>query len=97
MPSFLDKPEIAEFCRQRQVARLSLFGSYLHGEAGNDSDVDLLVEFLPNARVGLFEMVDFENELSDLLGIKVDLVEPRLLKWVIRDRVLQEAQVVFAA
>jgi predicted nucleotidyltransferase len=92
----LPAPEIAEFCRRHHVRKLALFGSVLRGDFGPESDVDVLVEFEPGARVGLrfFEM---EEELSRLLGRKVDLNTPGFLSRQFRDAVLREAEVQYAA
>ncbi len=53
------------------IARLQVFGSVARGEAGPDSDVDLLVDL--SRRIGLFELVDIEHRLADLLSCDVDL------------------------
>jgi predicted nucleotidyltransferase len=65
-----------------------VFGSVARGEAGPDSDVDLLVDLRPN--VGL-EFMILWDELESLLGRSVDLTTPDGLHWYIRDKVLQEA------
>ena len=51
----VDKAQLAEFCRRCQVQELSMFGSAARGEMRPDTDIDLLVEFLPDAEVGLVE------------------------------------------
>jgi len=71
------------------VASLSLFGSVARDEAGTDSDVDLLVEF--TKPVGLFQFIELQQRLEELLGCKVDLGTTRSLKPRIKDHVLQEA------
>ena len=89
----LDQSKIAEFCRERHIRRLSLFGSVLGDDFGPDSDVDVLVEFDPSARVGFFELYDMEQELSGLLGgHKVEMNTPKSLSKYFRDQVLQEAE-----
>jgi hypothetical protein len=88
---------IAELCRRHQVRELAVFGSAARGEARPDSDIDLLVEFYPEARVGLLGFARLMNELSELLGRKVDLVSKPGLKPLIRDAVLAEARVIYAA
>lgn len=88
---------LAEFCRRNQIRRLSLFGSVLREDFGPDSDVDVLVEFEPEARVGFFALVRMEMELSELLGHKVDLNTPGFLSKYFRDQVLEEAEVQYAA
>jgi uncharacterized protein len=93
----LPEAEIAEICRRHHVRELSLFGSAVRGEMRPDSDIDLLVDYLPDARPSLFDLIRMTNELSDLLGRKVDLGVRRALKPRYRDRILAEAQVIYAA
>jgi predicted nucleotidyltransferase len=95
----LDIPqaELAELCRRWHIRRLSLFGSMLRGEGRPDSDVDLLVEFQPDQRVGLIQMARIERELSERIGRKVDLRTPADLSRYFRDEVLREAKVQYAA
>lgn len=61
-------------CESHMVARLEVFGSRADGTARADSDVDLLVEFLPDAKVGLFEMGALQDALEQRLGCRVDLL-----------------------
>jgi uncharacterized protein len=93
----LPEAEIAEICRRYQVRELSLFGSAVRGEMRPDSDIDLLVDYLPGARPSLFDLIGMTNELSDLLGRKVDLGVKRSLKPRYRDHILAEAHVIYAA
>ena len=91
----ISRAELEEFCRSRHIRKLSLFGSTLRGNARPDSDVDLLVEFQPNSRVGLIQMARIERELSELIGRKVDLRTPADLSRYFRDEVLREAEVQY--
>lgn len=87
---------IAALFRQYQVRGLSVFGSALREDFGEHSDIDLLVLFEPGARIG-WEYFRLERELSALAGRKVDLVEKDGLRPLIRDEVLSQAQVLYAA
>ena len=87
---------IAEFCRQNRILRLALFGSVLRDDFRSDSDVDVLVEFEPDARVGL-RFFELEQELTEILGRKVDLSTPGFLSRYFRDEVLAEAEVQYDA
>ena len=89
------KEEIAAFCRRNRIRRLALFGSVLRDDFALDSDVDVLVEFEPGTRVGL-RFFALEQELSELLGRKVDLNTPGFLSKQFRDRVLAEAEALYA-
>jgi len=88
--------EIAAFCRRHRVRRLAFFGSILRADFGPQSDVDVLVEFEPGARTGL-RFFAMEEELSRILGRKVDLNTPGFLGKRFRDRVLAEAEVQYDA
>jgi uncharacterized protein len=85
------------FCRANRIARLSLFGSVLKGQARRDSDVDLLVEFEAGQAPSLLGMARMESELSDMLGQRVDLRTPADLSRYFRQDVLDTAQVQYAA
>ena len=93
----LPEAEIVAICRRYQVRELSLFGSGARGEMRPDSDVDLLVDFLPDARPGLLGVSAMTRELTALLGRRVDLAVKPALKPLIRAEVLAEARLVYAA
>lgn len=93
----LPEAAIAAICRRYHVRELSVFGSAARGQMRPDSDIDLLVEFLPEARPGLLGLSAMMRELSALLGRPVDLAVKPALKPVIRSEVLAEAQVIYAA
>ena len=93
----LPEAAIAEICRRYQVRELSLFGSAARGDMRSDSDIDLLVEFLPEARPGLLGVSAMMRELRALLGRRVDLAVKPALKPFIRPRVLAEARLIYAA
>lgn len=76
--------------KRYSVVYLGIFGSYVRGEQTADSDVDILIEFPPNLRLGLLTFCEIENYLSDQLEIKVDLVEKTALKPQIGQQILQE-------
>lgn len=88
---------LADFCRRHHIRKLSLFGSVLNGTAGENSDIDLLVEFEPGCTPGLIELAAMENELSDVLGRKADMRTPADLGRRFRDEVLRHAEVQYAA
>lgn len=89
--------ELAEFCRRHDIQRLALFGSILRDDFQPDSDIDVLVVFSPDARVGMFGLTRMQAELSQLLGRKVDLNTPGFLSERIRDEVLRDAEVQYVA
>jgi predicted nucleotidyltransferase len=93
----LPEAGIAEICRRHQVKELSLFGSAARGEMRPDSDIDLLVDFLPGARPGLLGVSAMMRELTTLFGRRVDLVVKPALKALIRPRVMADARLIYAA
>jgi predicted nucleotidyltransferase len=84
--------EAAPWLRARGITRLSLFGSMARGEAGLESDVDLLIETESAARLGLFELFDLQEELKAVLGRPVQFafgrtMRPWLREWIEEDRI----------
>jgi len=72
------------------VREIGVFGSYARGEYRKDSDLDILVDFEEDAKMDLIKFVELEDYLSDLLGIKVDLVMKSVLKPRIGKHILKE-------
>jgi len=88
---------LADFCRRHNIHSLAVFGSVLRDDFGPDSDVDVLVEFEPGYCVGLITFAAMENELSDLIGRRVDLNTPAGLSPYFRDDALSEAEIHYVA
>ncbi|NQU65343.1 MAG: nucleotidyltransferase family protein [SAR324 cluster bacterium] len=83
------KGQLPLLSKQYRVKSMSLFGSYVKGHEKSKSDLDILVEY--TEMPGLIKYIELENRLSDLLGIKVDLVIRDSLKPRIAENVLSEA------
>ncbi len=96
LPIRIGEERIAKFCRANQIVRLSLFGFVLRDDFDADSDVDVLVEFAPDALVTLLDMTRMEDELTEMLGRKVDLRTPQELSRYFRSQVLATAVVQYA-
>lgn len=92
----MPKDRIAEFCRRHHIRRLSIFGSALRDDFRQDSDVDVLVEFKPGHVPGL-AFFAMEQELSEILGRKVDLNTLQWLSPRFREKVLAEAEEQYVA
>ena len=94
----IEVPEekIAEICRRYQVREMAVFGSAARGELRADSDIDVLVEFIPEATVG-WDFFRLEEELSELFGRRVDLGTKRSLKPWVKRNVLRDDRVIYAA
>ncbi len=88
--------QLANLCRRYGVTELSVFGSAARGEMREDSDIDLLVEFDPQANIG-WEFFDLELELSTLFARKVDLGTKTSLKPRVRESALRDARIIYAA
>ena len=97
----IPKERIAEFCHRHHIRTLSLFGSVLRDDFGPDSDVDVLVEFEPDTRITLFELVRMEDELKRILGREVDLVDrvqiERSENYLRRKEILTSFETVYAS
>ena len=91
------REEVTAFCRRNRIRWMALFGSVLSDDFGPESDVDVLVEFEPDARVTLLTLSRNQRELSMLFGRPVDFVLRDGLKRRIRNAVLAEAEVIYAA
>lgn len=91
----LNTAAIADYCRRHHIKRLSLFGSVLRSDFGPASDVDVLVEFEPGYVPG-FAFFAMQDELSELVGRKVDLNTPGFLSHYFRDTVINESELVYA-
>jgi len=91
------KRKLDAFCRRHRIKRLGIFGSAARGELGNASDVDLLVEFEKDAHASLFDMVRMQDELSRMLGRKVDLATTAILENPYRRRsILKDLRELYA-
>ena len=97
--ALVSDPEALErICLRHRIHRLSLFGSQLKGGARPDSDVDLLVEFEPDAHPTLLDVAQIEIELSPLVGgRRVDLRTAEDLSHHFRDEVVREARACYVA
>jgi hypothetical protein len=91
----LPKAWLEQFCRNYHIRKLSFFGSVLRDDFKASSDIDLLVEFEAGFKVGLLKMARIENELSEVLGRKVDLRTPGDLSRYFRGEVLESAELAY--
>jgi predicted nucleotidyltransferase len=92
----IDEAKLAEFCKRNHIRKLALFGSVLRDDFTPDSDVDVLVEFTPGHTPG-FAFFSMQEELSQMLGRRVDLNTPGWISRHFRDRVINEAEVHYVA
>ncbi len=83
-----------ELKQNYQVKDIGIFGSYVRGEQKKKSDIDILVEFEESSKISLLDFIGIENYLTDILGVKVDLVEKGTLKPRIGKHGLEEVVTV---
>ena len=92
----IDQTQIKDFCRRNHIRKLAFFGSVLRDDFRPESDVDILVEFEEGHVPGL-SFFALQDELTGLMGRKVDLHTPGFLSRYFREEVLAQAQVQYAA
>ncbi len=97
----MDEDKMTDFCRRWKIQQLAVFGSAVRGDLKGASDIDLLVTFAPQADWTMFDHYRMENELVELLGRDVDLVNVRSLEEnpnpVYRKEILSSARTIYAA
>ena len=93
----IDEVRLAELCRRYNVRELAYFGSAARGQMTADSDIDILVEFLPESGIDLVDYAGLMLDLTQLAGRRVDLVSKKGLKPSIRASILSEARPLYAA
>lgn len=91
----IDASILESICRRYRIRELSLFGSGARGELRADSDLDIMVEFDPTARIGAIQFETLAEELQSLTGRRVDLVTKTGLRPWIRPHVLRDAKVFY--
>lgn len=92
----VDPQRLRQLCERYGVVSLEVFGSHARGEAGPDSDVDLLYVLKPDARLG-FRFFELEDELTELFRRKVDLVARTAVTEHLREEVLTDTQLLYSA
>ena len=97
----IDQDKVADFCRRWKIVKLSFFGSVLRDDFRPDSDIDVLVTFSPDTHWGLFDMVQMQQDLQQVLGRQVDLLSQRGVEssrnYIRREAILSSAEVVYGA
>ncbi len=95
----LPEDKIKDFSDRWKISELALFGSVLRDDFRPDSDIDLLVTFSPDADWSLFDHVQMQQELANILGRRVDLVSKRAIErsqnWIRRREILETAKIIY--
>ena len=89
----IDESKLREACPRYDIAFLGIFGSYARDDFSGKSDLDLLVKF--SKRKSLIELVGIEQELSEFLGVKVDLLTEKSLSPYLKDGIMKELKVIY--
>jgi len=92
----LPQAELQAFCRSHAVRELSVFGSATRDDFKADSDIDVLIDLAPEARVGLIALQRMRDELARIFGRPVDLLTKNGINRNIRDDILREARIIHA-
>lgn len=92
----VSRSAVRDFCRAYAVRELAVFGSALRDDFGRDSDVDVLIDFAPGARIGLVTLQRMRDELAGIFGRPVDLLTRNGLNRHIRDEILREVEIIHA-
>ena len=85
--------KIVSILARYRVKKIAVFGSYARGEAKPESDIDILVEF--SERKSLLDLVGIEQELSEALGVKADLLTEKSISPYLIDRIKKEMEVIY--
>jgi hypothetical protein len=95
----MSESQLADFCKRWNICELALFGSATRADFNEDSDIDILVTFTPEATWGLLDHCRMEQELEDILHRKVDMLTKRSVEqsanWLIRREILNTAEVIY--
>lgn len=95
----ISEEQLIEVCRQWKIAELALFGSVLREDFRENSDIDLLISFAPDAPQGLLTLARIKHQLEDLLDRPVDLVIKEAIQegdnWIRRQEILSTAVIIF--
>jgi len=83
------------YLRQEGAKRIGVFGSYFRGEETSSSDLDIIVDFIE--KKSLLELIRLERELSEKLGIKVDLLTEKSISPYLREKIKNETMVIYSA
>ena len=86
--------KVEPILKRHRIAKAAVFGSYARGEHKKNSDIDILIEYIPETRKTYFDIIDLKNELEEVLEKKVDLVTKGVISSLIKEDVLKEMQVI---
>lgn len=85
--------KITQILKEQGARKIAIFGSYVRGKGKTENDIDIIVEF--SERKSLLELVRIERELSEVLGIKVDLLTEKSISPYLIDAIRKEAEIIY--
>jgi predicted nucleotidyltransferase len=80
---------------KNDIKKVSIFGSYIHGDFKSDSDVDVLIEFTPTASIGFFKLAQIQRNMANFTNREVDLLTPEAISKYFREEVINEAETIY--
>lgn len=97
----ISEDQIREICKRFFISELSLFGSALREDFSYNSDIDLLIEFMPGSRISLFDIIDLQDEFKKLFGRDVDIVSKNAIRnsrnYIKKKLILDNHKVIYAS
>jgi predicted nucleotidyltransferase len=78
-----------------EISKVSLFGSYVHGDFNEDSDIDILIDFLSTAHISYFNLARIKRHIEQFVGKPVDLLTPEAISSFFRNTIINEAETVY--
>ncbi|MGQ9799913.1 MAG: nucleotidyltransferase family protein [Ignavibacterium sp.] len=97
----ISEDKIKEICKRFFITELSLFGSALRNDFNDNSDIDLLIEFMPGSGISLFDIIDIQDEFKKLFGRDVDIVSKNAIRrsrnYIKKKQILENYKVIYAS
>lgn len=97
----ISEDQIKEICKRFFITELSLFGSALRNDFNDNSDIDLLIEFMPGSGISLFDIIDIQDEFKKLFGRDVDIVSKNAIRgsrnYIKKKQILENHKVIYAS
>jgi len=80
---------------KKDIQKVALFGSQIHGDAKEDSDVDVLIEFIPDAKIGFFKLAQIKRNMEDNVKKPIDLLTYEAISKYFRDEIISESELIY--
>jgi len=97
----ISEDQLSSICNKYLIKELSIFGSALRKDFDEDSDIDLLIEFKPEAAVSLFDLIDVKEDFEKLFGREIDIISKNAIKrsnnYIRKKAILENYNTIYAA